>query len=230
MNDRKNVNEFLDLAIQSGLDPKGPDFEKQLTEAVNEFASIINNLGPIDYEEGKSFILEANHGHFTLFQKHKLVRAISAKVATSAATINSNKGSNNGRGGRPPVPLQKMNTMYNYLTESDWETIQTGQLCEGIHCLASRCIKLNATTLTEQSFVHLASVLQVARDPRAMIQADLAQGFNIVRDIKKLGDALKGFLMLLLKLLIFLNFAVDYIWEDFGSCKILLRDMPMTCL
>ena len=81
MNDRKSINEFLDLTIQTGLDPSGPDFQKQLTEASNEFASVINNLDPLDYEEGKSLILEANHGHFTLFQKHKLVKAVIFIVA-----------------------------------------------------------------------------------------------------------------------------------------------------
>jgi hypothetical protein len=193
MNDRKNINEFLDMAIQTGLDPSGPEFQNQLTEASNEWASIINNLGPLDYEEGKSLILEANHGHFTLFQKHKLVKAITSKVSASAATINANKGSNNGRGGRASMALQKMNTMFNYLTASDWDTLQGGQLCEGIHSLAFRCIKLNATNLNEASFVHLASVLQLARDPKCVARADLVQGFHIVRELKKLGDALRDF-------------------------------------
>ena len=40
----------------------------------------------------------------------------------------------------------------------------------------------------------------------------------------------KGFLILLVKLLIFLIFAVYGIWEDLGAWKILLRDMPMICL
>ena len=104
-------------------------------------------------------------------------------MSASAATINANTGSKKVRGGRHE--LQKMNTMFNYLTESDWTTLQTGQLCEGIHCLAFRCIKLNATTLTEQSFVHLASVLQVARDAKCVNNPDLTQGFNIVRDLKR---------------------------------------------
>ena len=40
----------------------------------------------------------------------------------------------------------------------------------------------------------------------------------------------KGFLILLVKLLIFLIVAVYDIWEDLGAWKILLRDMPMICL
>ena len=40
----------------------------------------------------------------------------------------------------------------------------------------------------------------------------------------------KGFLILLVKLLIFLIFAVYGIWDDLGAWKILLRYVPMICI
>ena len=40
----------------------------------------------------------------------------------------------------------------------------------------------------------------------------------------------KGFLILLLKLLILLIFALYGIWEDLGAWKVLLWAMPMVCL
>ena len=40
----------------------------------------------------------------------------------------------------------------------------------------------------------------------------------------------KGFLILFVKLLIFLIFAVYGIWEDLGAWKRLLRGVPMICL
>jgi len=74
---------------------------------------------------------------------------------------------------------------YNYLTDPDWEVVQTGTLEAAIHAVATRCLKILATNISECSYVHLASLLQVARDAKAFERPDLAQGFTIVRELKR---------------------------------------------
>ena len=65
---------------------------------------------------------------------------------------------------------------------------------------------------------------------RTSCSENLGRELGLVSSAALLGGALKKFLILLLKFMIFLIIAVYDIWEDVGAWKVLLWDMPMICL
>jgi len=176
-----HINEFLGLSVDAGSNPDGPEYRKNVIDAIKIWLEFLEEYEDLGIDSAKILTKLIKDSPLPALDKQSVLNKINAKVKLGVCSRKKHDSLEN-RGGSQFS--QEFKWMHRYLHTSDWEEIKSGDTENGIAVMVNKCMQVKCHFPNQLSMVHFISVLQLARNPSAHLLADTADGYHMLQKLK----------------------------------------------